>query len=92
MESLSRNPKRTPETEFMRLFVQHEAVLRGYARSLLPDWNSVDDALQEASVTMWQKLGQLDSEQGFLPWAKVILRYKCLPAHRRAGAREARVE
>lgn len=67
-----------PEAEFMRLFLRHEPVLRAYARAILPDWNSVDDALQEASVIMWQKLGQLDGEEGFLPWAKVIVRYKCL--------------
>ncbi|MEL6110907.1 MAG: sigma-70 family RNA polymerase sigma factor [Planctomycetota bacterium] len=66
------------EAEFMRLFVRHEPVLRAYARSLLPNWNAIDDALQEASVTMWQKLGQLEHHDGFLPWAKVILRYKCL--------------
>jgi len=62
----------------MRLFVRNEPILRAYARSMLPNWSSVDDALQEASVTMWQKLGQLDSEDGFLPWSKVIVRYKCL--------------
>ena len=64
----------------MRLFVKHETALRAFARSILPDWNSVDDALQEASVTMWEKLGQLRDEDGFLPWAKVILRFKCLSA------------
>lgn len=68
------------EGEFMRLFVQHEPALRAFARSILPDWNSVDDALQEASVTMWEKLGQLRDEDGFLPWAKVIMRFKCLSA------------
>ncbi len=68
------------EGDFMRLFVKHEPALRAYARSMLPDWNTVDDALQEASVTMWEKLGQLNGEDGFLPWAKVILRFKCLSA------------
>ncbi|TWT68750.1 sigma-70 family RNA polymerase sigma factor [Crateriforma conspicua] len=66
------------EAEFMRLFLRHENQLRVYARTMLPDWNSVDDALQEASVTMWQKLWQLENADGFLPWAKVILRFKCL--------------
>lgn len=64
----------------MRLFLTHESVLRAYARSILPDWNSVDDALQEASVTMLEKLVQLRDEAGFLPWAKVTIRYKCLSA------------
>lgn len=78
-ESSEQIPKLS-EGEFMRLFVKHEPALRAFARSMLPDWNSVDDALQEASVTMWQKLAQLRDEDGFLPWAKVILRFKCLSA------------
>lgn len=64
----------------MRLFVRHEPVLRAYARTILPDWDCVDDALQEASVTMWEKLEQLQDGDGFLPWAKVIVRFKCLSA------------
>ena len=66
------------EGEFMRLFVRHEPALRAFARTILPDWESVDDALQEASVTMWEKLDQLRDSDGFMPWAKVILRFKCL--------------
>ena len=66
------------ETEFLALFVKHEPGLRAFARILLPDWDLVDEALQEASVTMWQKRGQLQSADGFVPWAKVILRFKCL--------------
>ncbi len=33
----------------MLLSLKHERVLRAFARSILPDWNSVDDAIQEAS-------------------------------------------
>ncbi|WDQ14773.1 sigma-70 family RNA polymerase sigma factor [Rhodopirellula sp. P2] len=73
-------PQPLTESDFMRLFVKHELALRAFARSMLPNWNAVDDAIQEASVTMWQKFSQLDGEDGFLPWAKVILRFKCLSA------------
>jgi RNA polymerase sigma-70 factor (ECF subfamily) len=66
------------ESAFLTLLVKHEPSLRAYARSLLPDWDLVDEALQEASVTMWQKRGQLASSDGFVPWARVILRFKCL--------------
>ena len=66
------------ETEFLALFVKHEPGLRAFARVLVPDWDLVDESLQEASVTMWQKRGQLQSSDGFVPWAKVILRFKCL--------------
>ena len=66
------------ESEFLTLLVKHEPSLRAYARSLVPDWDLVDEAMQEASVTMWQKRGQLEDVGGFVPWARVILRYKCL--------------
>ena len=66
------------EPDFLELLVKHEPALRAYARSLVPDWDLVDEALQEASVTMWQKRGQLESTDGFVPWARVVLRYKCL--------------
>ena len=62
----------------MKLFLRHESALRAYARSILPDWESVDDVLQEASIVMWKKLDQLESEEGFLPWGKVIVRFKSL--------------
>lgn len=66
------------EDDFVALLVKYEPALRAYARSLVPDWALVDDALQEASVTMWQKRGQLETADGFVPWAPVILRFKCL--------------
>ena len=66
------------EANFFRLYVKHEPSLRAYARSIVPDWNLVDEAMQEASVVMWQKRNQLNDEEGFAPWAKVILRFKCL--------------
>lgn len=71
-------PSALSERDFMRLLMQHEPALRAFARSLLPDWNSVDEVIQEASMTLWEKFGQLREESGFLPWAKVIVRFKCL--------------
>ena len=68
------------EGDFMRLLMKHEPALRAFARVLLPDWNAVDDVIQEASVTLWEKFGQLRDAEGFLPWAKVVVRFKCLSA------------
>ena len=67
-----------PQAAFVRLLLKHEPALRAYARVLLPDWQSVDEAIQEASVTLWEKFGQLQDESGFLPWAKATVRFKCL--------------
>ena len=35
------------EANFFRLYVKHEPTLRAYARSIVPDWNLVDEAMQE---------------------------------------------
>jgi RNA polymerase sigma-70 factor (ECF subfamily) len=64
--------------DFVRLLMQNEPALRAYSRSLLPDWRSVDEVIQEASVTLWEKFDQLRDPSGFLPWAKVVVRFKCL--------------
>ena len=77
------------DADFMRLLLRHENALRAFARSLLPGWDAVDDVIQDASVIMWQKLGQLDDESGFLPWGKVIVRFHCyryLEQRKRKGA------
>jgi len=65
--------------------MQHEPALRAYSRSLLPDWNLVDEVIQEASITLWEKFDQLEEEPGFLPWAKVVVRFKCLSAIGKLG-------
>jgi RNA polymerase sigma-70 factor (ECF subfamily) len=71
------------QRDFLRLFVKHERALRGYARVLLPTWEAVDEVMQEASVVMWSKLEQLESEDGFLLWAKVIVRFESLRLRRK---------
>lgn len=78
------------EADFLRLLVKHEAALRAYARVLLPTWEAVDEVMQESSVVMWKKLAQLESADGFLPWAKVILRFEALRL-RRDHARDRHV-
>lgn len=67
---------------FLRLFVRHEQALRAYARVIVPNWDAVDEVIQEASVVMWRKLDQLDLHENFLPWAKVIVRFEALRARR----------
>ncbi|MEM6689657.1 MAG: sigma-70 family RNA polymerase sigma factor [Planctomycetota bacterium] len=73
-------PKPLSEADFVRLFARHELALRNYARLIMPDWNGVDDVLQDASITMWENRQQLQDETGFLPWGKVIVRHKCFNA------------
>jgi len=78
------------DSMFLRNFVKHEPALRAYSRSLLPDWNAVDEAMQEASVVMWRKIDRLKSGDDFLPWAKAVLRFEVLKV-RRKHARDKHV-
>lgn len=80
MPSSEPTPKRPRQADFVRLLMRNEPALRAYSRSLLPDWHLVDEVIQEASVTLWEKFDQLRDEAGFLPWAKVVVRFKCLSA------------
>lgn len=73
-------PNPISEADFVRLFARHEMALRNYARLILPDWNGVDDVLQDASITMWESRKRIRDQTGFLPWGKVIVRHKCFNA------------
>lgn len=84
MQPKSSAPPRSEAADerFLRLFVTHEAALRNYARAIVPTWDAVDEVIQEASLVIWRKLDQLETPDGFLPWAKVIVRFEALRARR----------
>jgi RNA polymerase sigma-70 factor (ECF subfamily) len=63
---------------FVRLFVAHEARLRGFLRTLLPRWEQIDDVMQETSLVAWRKFAQFDPNTNFLAWAGAIARFEAL--------------
>ncbi|MEO0414187.1 MAG: sigma-70 family RNA polymerase sigma factor [Verrucomicrobiota bacterium] len=78
--SEAKDQNRPSEEVLVSLLTKHDGALRAYARSVLPRWDLVDEVMQEASITIWQKRDQLMTTDGFLPWSRVIIRYKCLEA------------
>ena len=66
------------EAKFVQLISRYDHSLRAYSYTIVPNWNSVEDAIQEAMIVMWEKRDQLQSEDGFLPWARAIVRFKSL--------------
>ncbi len=66
------------EAQFVQLMSRHDQALRAYAYTILPNWNSVEEAMQEALIVMWEKRDQLQRQDGFVPWARAIVRFKCL--------------
>lgn len=72
---------------FMRLLVQNEPVMRAYLRSLLPNWEDVQDVAQEASLVAWKKFDLFEEGTSFKGWLLTIARFEALK-HRRIKARE----
>lgn len=72
---------------FVGLLTRHEAALRRFARTLLPEWGDVDEVMQRSALAAWRKFGQFDPATDFLKWALVIARYEAL-AYRRAMGRD----
>jgi RNA polymerase sigma-70 factor (ECF subfamily) len=67
-------PNQEHGSQLLQLFVRHNLALRAYSRLILPSVDSIDDIMQEASIVIWQKHGQLRHKEEFLPWAKTIVR------------------
>jgi RNA polymerase sigma-70 factor (ECF subfamily) len=66
------------EQTFIRLFVRHEAELRGFAISLIPSIEDAQDVLQDACIAMWRRIDTLENEEGFVPWAYTFVRLTAL--------------
>jgi RNA polymerase sigma-70 factor, ECF subfamily len=79
----------TPEhyETFVRLLVAHEGRLRGFLRTLLRDWDDVDEVMQETSLVIWRKFTQFDPDTNFMAWAAAIGRFEALK-HLRKQSRD----
>lgn len=78
------------EKQFVGLFLDHEAELRAFAMSLVPQRADAEDVLQEACVAMWKRIGDLKNEEAFRAWAYTFVRFTALNRIRRQQ-RRARV-
>ncbi|MFM9079817.1 MAG: sigma-70 family RNA polymerase sigma factor [Opitutaceae bacterium] len=75
---------------FLRLYSEHEPALRGFVRSLVPTRDDAREVMQEVTVVLWRKFGQLAAEEEFRRWAFGVARYEVL-AWRRDKARDRHV-
>lgn len=73
--------------KFMQLLLASQGRLYQYVRTVMPRSQDVDDVLQEAFVTMWQKFDESFPAEGFYPWACRVAHLKVLKAITR-GARD----
>lgn len=70
-------------SEFLRIYTRHHRDLYRYALMLVVRQVDADDVMQEASVALWKKFGEYDTQRPFLPWARRIVFLEVLNLRRR---------
>lgn len=64
------------------LFVKHQPVVRAAALAILPDFDKVDDVVQETFLTMSAKAADFEPGTNFAAWVCAIARYKAMEMRR----------
>ncbi|QEV99804.1 RNA polymerase sigma factor [Microbacterium caowuchunii] len=78
------------EGAFRTLYRRHVDAVYRVAMILLEDRADAEDATQDAFVTAWRKLGELDLRgESALPWLATICRYTCANRLRTRGRERA---
>jgi RNA polymerase sigma-70 factor (ECF subfamily) len=73
------------ESEFLRLFFQHQADLRAFIGSLVRSRPDFDDVFQETTLTLWEKFREYDPKLSFGAWARGVATNKILQWRDRKG-------
>jgi len=55
--------------EFVKLLSQHQALVRGFIFTLLPNRSEADDLFQRTSIVLWRKFDQFRVGTDFGAWA-----------------------
>lgn len=84
--------QRTDTTRAASLLMQHYARLYGFVYACLGSHADTEDVLQEVGVVVTEKLNQLESDDGLLPWAREIARREVLAFYRRSTRQPALLE
>lgn len=73
----------TKLAEFVSLLTTHQAVLRGYIRTLIPNISDVSDVLQNTNVMLWERRDTFEPGSNFKAWAFAVARYRVMEACRK---------
>jgi RNA polymerase sigma-70 factor (ECF subfamily) len=81
---------RDKHDQFLRHYVENEAALSGFVRSLVYTQDDAREVMQDTAVVLWRKFEELDSPEDFRRWAFGVARFQAL-AFRRDRARDRHV-
>jgi RNA polymerase sigma-70 factor (ECF subfamily) len=62
----------------MRLYIAVQPRLYGFLLSMIPNWNDVDDVLQETVSVMWSKFETFEEGTDFAAWSLAIARFQVM--------------
>ncbi|WP_404308319.1 sigma-70 family RNA polymerase sigma factor [Neorhodopirellula lusitana] len=78
---------REQHDQFLRLFIEHEEMLRLFVRSLLFSGEESREVMQEVAIVLWRKFDSSLDRMSFRRWAFGVARMEAL-AFRRDRARD----
>lgn len=70
--------ERDRHDRFLRLYIEQEEALRGFARSLVPTREDAREVMQEAASVLWRKFEEITSKKDFRRWAFGVVRFEAL--------------
>ncbi|MFC4992632.1 sigma-70 family RNA polymerase sigma factor [Rubritalea tangerina] len=73
----------TELAQFVSQLTDHQSVIRGYIRTLIPNASDIRDVLQNTNIALWERRSEFKTGTNFKAWAFTIARYRALE-HRRA--------
>ncbi len=64
--------------QFAALWTSAHSTIAAFIRTLIPDYQQVDEVLQRVAVTLVRKFDQYDPERPFAAWAVGVAKYEVL--------------
>jgi RNA polymerase sigma-70 factor (ECF subfamily) len=71
--------------DFLEHFLRHEADLKAFIGSLVPDSHFRADVFQDVALTLWQQIDTYDPTRSFGAWARGIAANKVLQMRQRSA-------
>ena len=76
--------------ELARLWTRHQPQVAGFINSLVHDFHTVEELLQETGAEVFEHMARFDDSQPFLPWVLGVARNVVLK-HQRTTSRDRHV-
>jgi RNA polymerase sigma-70 factor (ECF subfamily) len=71
-----------PQSDFVKLLMEHRAMLHSFIYAVTRDSHATEDVLQEVSVVLWSKFAEFQQGTNFGAWARSVAYREILAARR----------